>query len=60
MLHRNLEVGSDAEPAGMRAGANVGEDLRLRDRMIAEQQARVDYIFGAIQTGEFPCPSSRA
>ena len=55
-MHRNLEVGPDAEPAGMRAGATVGEDLRLRDRMIAEQQAQVDYIFGAIQTGKFSPP----
>ncbi len=36
--------------------STVGEDLRLRDRMIAEQQAKVDNIFEAIETGEFSPP----
>ena len=36
--------------------STVGEDLRLRDRMIAEQHAKVDNIFGAIETGEFSPP----
>lgn len=38
----------------MRPGAE--EDLKLRDKMIAEQQAKVDFIFEAIETGEHSPP----
>ena len=40
--------------------STVGEDLRLRDRMIAEQQAKVDNIFELSRPASSPCPSLHA
>ncbi|WOI56086.1 hypothetical protein [Palleronia sp. LCG004] len=33
--------------------STIGDNLKLRDKMIAEHQAKVDNIFSAIETGEF-------